>query len=135
MYSALADLVVATHFAFILFIAVGGFIAWRWPRLLWLHLLAVAWGIGIVVIGWDCPLTGLEHALRDRAGDPVNEGFIDRYVEGVIYPERYTGLLRALIAVAVLVGWAGVLVRRHDRLPNGSAMMDGSPSGTPTSAC
>ena len=117
MYSALADLVVVTHFVFIVFVAVGGLLAWRWRWLIWLHLPAVVWGIGIVAIGWDCPLTGVEHELRDRAGEPTNEGFIDRYVEGVIYPERFTTLLRVLVAAAVLVGWAGLVVRRNRRQP------------------
>ena len=31
--------------AFIVFVAVGGLMAWRWPRLLWLHVPAVAWGL------------------------------------------------------------------------------------------
>ena len=80
----LADLVVVVHFAFIILIAAGGLLAWRWPWpwLIWIHVPAVAWGIGIVTVGWDCPLTGLEHELRDRAGESVNDGFIDRYVEG-----------------------------------------------------
>lgn len=48
------------HFAFIVFVAVGGLMAWRWPRLLWLHVPAVACGLGIVTLGYDCPLTPLE---------------------------------------------------------------------------
>lgn len=105
----LADGVVLLHFAFVLYIAVGGFIAWRWPRTFYLHLGAVAWGLGIVVLGFSCPLTFLERALRGEAADAP--GFIDRYVEGVLYPEELTPLLRALMAVAVAVSYAGLAAK------------------------
>ena len=117
VYRFLADATVVVHFAFVVFIAVGGLLAWRWPRVLWLHVPAVVWGLGIVVIGYDCPLTGLERYFRRLGGEQVpRAGFIDRYVQGVIYPERYTSLLRALVAVLVVVGWTGALIRfRHPR--------------------
>jgi Protein of Unknown function (DUF2784) len=112
VYRALADVVVVVHFAFVVFIAVGGLLAWRWPRLLWLHVPAVIWGLGIVTIGYECPLTPLERYFRRLGGEHVpRAGFIDRYIEGVLYPERYTSLLRALVAVLVLVGWTGALIR------------------------
>ena len=112
VYRALADVVVVVHFAFVVFTAVGGLLAWRWPRLLWLHVPAVIWGLGIVTIGYECPLTPLERYLRRLGGEHVpRAGFIDRYIEGVLYPERYTSLLRVLVAVLVLVGWTGALIR------------------------
>jgi hypothetical protein len=113
-YRFVADTVVVVHFAFVVFVAVGGLLAWRWPRVLWLHVPAVIWGIGIVTIGYDCPLTPLERWLRRLGGEvPSHKGFIDQYLEGVIYPARYTSLLRALVAVLVVVGWTGVLLRLH----------------------
>ena len=112
VYRVLADAVVVVHFAFIVFVAIGGILAWRWPRVLWLHVPAVLWGIGIVTIGYNCPLTPLERGLRRLGGEvPSHKGFIDQYIEGVIYPQRYTSLLRALVAVLVVVGWTGALVR------------------------
>ena len=111
--STLADLVVVVHFGFVLFVALGGIMAWRWPWVIWAHVPAVAWAFGLVAIGYECPLTPLEEFLRRRAGEPVAEGgFVDRYIEGVIYPERYTALVRVAVVVAVLVGWAGLVVRR-----------------------
>ena len=111
-YRFLADAVVVVHFAFVVFVAVGGLLAWRWPRLLVLHVPAVVWGVGIVAVGYDCPLTPLERHLRELGGEePGNVGFIDRYVEGVIYPDDLTPLLRAVAAVLIAVGWAGAFVR------------------------
>jgi hypothetical protein len=115
VYRAIADVVVLVHFGFVLFVAVGGVLAWRWPRLLWPHLAAVAWGAGIVTIGWDCPLTPLEKHFRRLGNERGYEGgFVDRYIEGVLYPERYTSLLRALAALLIIIGWT-VLAVRHVR--------------------
>lgn len=112
VFGLLADLVVVVHLAFVLFVAVGGLLVWRWPWLMWWHLPSVAWGIAIITIGFTCPLTPLEHYLRGRAGQQGHDGgFVDRYVEGVIYPGGLTPLVRALIATAVVVGYAGALRR------------------------
>jgi Protein of Unknown function (DUF2784) len=112
VYRIAADAVVVAHAGFILFVAIGGIAAWWWPRLLWLHVPAVAWGIGIVAAGFDCPLTPLEQRLRRLAGGRGYQGgFVDRYIEGVIYPGEYTRLVQALIALAVVVGWTVLIVR------------------------
>jgi Protein of Unknown function (DUF2784) len=117
-YRFIADAVVLTHFAFIVFVAVGGLLAWRWPRTLWLHVPAVAWGLGIVTVGYECPLTPLEKYFRRRGGeDSYDGGFVDRYLEDVIYPDRYTPLLRAVAGTLIVVGWAGVVVRRRHPAP------------------
>jgi hypothetical protein len=115
LYRLLADGVVVLHAAFVLFIALGGIFAWRWPWLLWLHVPAVIWGVGIVLVGYACPLTPLEKWLRRRGGEGEYEGgFIDRYVEDVVYPEEYTPALRTLAAVLIAVGWMGVWRRRAE---------------------
>lgn len=120
IYRSLADVVVIVHLAFIVFVAVGGIMAWRWPMLLWLHVASVAYGAGIVTIGWECPLTPLEKYFRRLGNEQGYEGgFVDRYVEGVIYPERYATLLRFLAATLIAVGWFGLYLRhtRRDRGP------------------
>ncbi|MFP5375265.1 MAG: DUF2784 domain-containing protein [Acidimicrobiia bacterium] len=117
LYRVLADVVVVVHLAFIIFVATGSLLAWRWPAVAWAHLPAVAWGAGTVAIGCPGPLTPLEKSLRAAAGDDgYPGGFVDHYVEGVVYPEEYTGALQALAAAAVLVGYAGLLRRRGARL-------------------
>ena len=113
-YRFLADVVVVAHLAFIVFVAVGAMVAWRWPAALVLHVPSLAWAVASVTVGLTCPLTVLETFLRDRAGGArYSGGFVDHYVEGVVYPERLTPLLRALAAVAIVVGYAGVLRRRR----------------------
>ena len=113
-YRLLADLVVVVHLGFLAFVGVGGVLAWRWPALLWAHLPALAWGAASVGVGLACPLTALEKSLRELAGDRgYAGGFVDRYVEDVVYPSELTPLLRALVAAAVVAGYAGLLARRR----------------------
>jgi hypothetical protein len=131
LFDVLADVVMVVHLAFILFVAVGALLAWRWPRLVWLHVPAVAWGVGIIAIGYECPLTPLEKWLRRRAGDEGYEGgFVDRYVEDVIYPEEFTSLLRALAAVVIVAGYVR-LFRRRDGLGRQGSIQAGptTPAG------
>ena len=114
LYRVLADTVVLVHLGFILFVATGALLAWRWPALVWAHLPALAWGAGTVTVGFPCPLTSLENGLRDRAGGHGYEGgFVDHYIEDVVYPDEYSTALRALVAVAVLAGYAGRVRRAH----------------------
>lgn len=111
-YRLAADLVVVAHFAFIVFVAIGALLAWRWPRLLWAHLPAVAYAAAIAAFGFTCPLTPLEKWFRERAGDGYEGGFVDRYIEGVIYPGNLTTLLRSLAAAAIVIGYLGLARRR-----------------------
>ncbi len=105
-FDVLADAVTVVHLAFIVFVAVGALLASHWRRLVWLHVPAVAWGAGIIAVGYDCPLTPLEKWLRRRAGDePYDGGFVDRYVEGVIYPAEITPLLRTIAALLIVAGY------------------------------
>lgn len=113
-----ADVVVAVHLAFLVFLTVGSLLAWRWPRVVVLHLPSVVWGVVSITVGLSCPLTPLEKHLRRLAGEQgYAGGFVDHYVEDVVYPERYTPLLRALIATAILAGYLGLTQRSHQALP------------------
>ena len=119
MYAVLADATMLVHFAFLVFLVVGGFLAWRWPRVIYAHALMVAWGVLITVFSLECPLTGPEDYFRRRAGEEGlgSEGFIDTYLTDVIYPQEALWLVRGLVAALVLVSWIGfgVLRRRHAR--------------------
>ncbi|MGH8776601.1 MAG: DUF2784 domain-containing protein [Jiangellaceae bacterium] len=118
-YEVLTTVILSLHFAWLVYLAAGGFLAWRWPWAIWPHVAAAAWGAALVLAGLDCPLTAAEDWSRRQAGGAgVSTGFIDRYVEGVIYPERYTGVLQVLVALVVAVSWAGAhLLARRRRLP------------------
>lgn len=117
-YDLLANAVIVLHFSFVVFVAVGGFIAWRYPRVLAAHGPAVAWALGIVIVGWPCPLTGAENNLRERAGWLAYDGgFVDRYLTGVLYPTEYEQLMRALVAAGVISAYVPLIVRwRRSRM-------------------
>jgi hypothetical protein len=106
LYAALAGLVVGLHFAYLAVLIFGGLAAWRWRRLLALHLAAVTWGLGAVVVRYDCPLTALELHLRERAGRPLYaHGFIRHYVRGVLYPEWLTPFVMLVIVGLIVTSW------------------------------
>jgi hypothetical protein len=115
-YRILADATMAAHFGFLAYVVAGGFLAWRWPRAIWPHLLLAGWGGSAIVLHLNCPLTFVEDWARRRAGEPgLPGGFIDRYVAGVVYPQRYAGLVQMLAIVAVALAWTGALIRWQRR--------------------
>ena len=116
-YALLADLVMLLHFTFLAFVVFGGFLALKWPRLIWSHVLLVAWGFSTIAFSIRCPLTDVEDWARTSAGEAklTGTGFIDHYVEGVLYPEDYTRLLQAAAAVVVAGSWVGFVMRRRSR--------------------
>lgn len=100
----LADATVLLHLAFIAFAVLGGLLVLRRPRWAWLHLPALAWVVWLEFTGAICPLTGLENALRARAGEAgYAGGFIDHYLLPVIYPAGLTSGLQVIFGIVILV--------------------------------
>lgn len=111
-YRILASAILVAHFVFLGYVVFGGVLAIRWPRAFWPHLVAAGWGLLVITFPIVCPLTWAENWARRRAGEAaLTSGFIDRYIENVLYPERYTNLLRILVAVVILGSW-GLAYRR-----------------------
>ncbi len=112
----LADATVAFHFGFILFVVFGGALVWRRTAWAWLHVPAVAWVAWLEFTQAICPLTPLENALRVRAGGAgYAGGFIQHYLEPVIYPGGLTpGIQLALgaLVIAINVGVYALVWRR-----------------------
>lgn len=114
VYRVLADGVVVTHFAFIAFVVAGPYLARLWRPVVWLHLPALAWAVGIIAVGYECPLTALENHFRRLAGERIySGGFVDHYIENVIYPQRYTPLVLTLAAVLTAAGYASLVRTAH----------------------
>lgn len=112
-YRLVADLAMVVHFGFLVFVALGGFVA-LWRRwVLWPHVVAVVWGFSTVLLSWPCPLTSLENWGRERSRGArlSGTGFIDHYIEGVIYPDEHTRLLQALVLLVVIASWVAVARR------------------------
>jgi hypothetical protein len=103
MYSFLADLVVLLHFAFVLFVVLGGLLVLRWWRVIWVHVPSAIWGALISFFGWTCPLTPLENWLRELAGETgYDGGFVENYVVPLLYPGQLTRTLQIVLGMSVL---------------------------------
>jgi hypothetical protein len=113
-YFAVVVFSVCAHFAYLVYLPSGGFLALRWPRTTRLHVVSVCWGVLVVVLPVPCPLTTLENWARARTGmAPLPAtGFVDRYVEGTLYPSGRTGIAQALAFGAAVASWVA-LVKKH----------------------
>ena len=120
IWRALADGVVVLHLAFVAFVIVGGFLAWRWPRVLFGHLPALTWGLWVEASAQICPLTYLENQLRHLAGEAgYRGGFLDHYVLSILYPPGLTRtdqyILGALLLALNGYAYGRLLTRRRAR--------------------
>lgn len=112
IWSLLADGLVIVHFAFTAFVVFGGFLSWRWPRAMLLHLPALAWGVWIELSHAICPLTPLEIHLRQLGGEAgYTGGFLAHYLGEILYPVGLTAhiqyLLAALLVAVNAIAYAG----------------------------
>lgn len=103
IYRTLADLTLLAHFAFVLFVVLGGLLLFRCPRLAWVHVPLAMWGILVELAGWTCPLTPLENHFRRLGGEVgYHEGFVEHYVVSLLYPRGYTRPVGVVLGLAVL---------------------------------
>jgi hypothetical protein len=100
----LAWTVAVLHGAAVLFMLVGGLLALRWPRLLWVHVPIALAILAVYLTGSDCPLTDLELWLRAQAGTSgYTGGFIGHYVtEPLGFPIHETTTQIGIYAVALV---------------------------------
>jgi hypothetical protein len=112
-WPAIADAVLVSHFAFVMFVVGGLVLIWlgAWRRWTWvrnvrfrmLHLAAIGFVALEAIIGMACPLTEWEYLLRgERADGPT---FIERLVAPLIYYE-----LPAWAFTAMHIGFALLVV-------------------------
>ena len=117
-YRIAADMVLMTHFAFILLVVAGALAVFRYPWFVWIHVPAASWGAFVELTGRICPLTTLENFLRIHAGqEGYANSFVEQYILPVIYPvglTRQAQLLLAGLVVAVnAIIYATILLRKR----------------------
>lgn len=104
LYRVLADAVLVVHFAFVLFVVLGGLLVLRWPRIAWVHIPVAVYGAVIEFVGFVCPLTPLENSLRRLGGEAGYQGgFVEHYVTAALYPTGLTREIQLVLGVGVLV--------------------------------
>ena len=106
-----ADAVLVVHLAFVLFVVLGGLAVLRWPKLAWVHLPAAVWGALVELVGWICPLTPLENALREAAGGAGYRGdFVEHYLVALLYPDELTRAMQIAFGTVVVLINAAIYV-------------------------
>jgi hypothetical protein len=114
VWIGLADVVLIAHLAYLAFLPSGGFLAWRWPKIVPVHLAALAVGLVSITIGFDCPLTSWEQSFRRNGGQHAyTDGFVDHYLTGRVYPHGYAWLVQVVFALCVVVSYVGLFLRRR----------------------
>ena len=108
LYKVAADVIVLTHFLWIIFLLFGAIWGVRNRTVKIIHLAGLFFAILIQVFGWYCPLTYLEFWLRSRHNPSTSYAgsFIIYYVERLVYLEiSRTGVLLATIGLVIFNFW------------------------------
>ena len=129
LYLLAADAVLLLHVLFVSFVITGLALVlagkpagWTWVRNPWFRLTHLT-AIGIVVLqswfGLICPLTTLEMALRQRAGDAVYSGtFISHWLDSILYyeaPAWVFAVCYTVFGALVVLSWFWVRPRPLQR--------------------
>lgn len=113
----LTVMVTVVHFLALAYIGLGGFLAWIWPRSVFVHVLFAAWGVAVNVLPLACPLTVAEDFLRDLRGlDPLPGGFNEYYIYDTLLPHSTLPFVAAAALVLVAISYAGVYVLWRHRV-------------------
>lgn len=125
----LADLILAFHFLFVLFVVgglpaiwLGAALGWSWVRnrrFRLAHLATILFVATESLVGLACPLTLWEDLLR-RA-EPGGGSFMQRWVGRLLYydlPEWMFTLAYALFALLVLTTFLFIRPQRSDPSPH-----------------
>ena len=115
MNAVLADLVLVTHFAFVLFVVgslpliwIGAVAGWRWARNFRFriaHLAAITFVAAEALAGVWCPLTIWEDALRGRHEE---KSFVARWIHRLMFYDLPGWLFTTAycaFALAVVATW------------------------------
>ena len=126
-FTVLANVVLVTHFLFVLFvvggqlfIVLGCFARWSWARhrlFRIIHLVATGYVVLQSWVGMVCPLTKLENTLRREIGDPeYARGFIAHWLREMLYYDAPGWVFVLLYTIfAIIVGLSFVLCRPFSR--------------------
>ena len=124
-YVFLADLVLISHFLYVLFVVAGlalvwtgKFLKWKWVQNPWFrfaHLASIAFVALMSLLGIPCPLTILEGNLRIAGGgDIYNQSFIEYWLHRILFfdaPQSVFTLIYIVFAVVVAGSFYFVPVR------------------------
>ena len=112
MAGFLAHGTMVVHFIALLYIGLGGFLAWRWPKAIFVHIFFAIWGVAInTVPGLPCPLTSLEDYFRGKQGlGPLPGGFNEYYIYDDLIPRGLLPVVGVVAVLTVVVSYVGAYV-------------------------
>lgn len=103
IYRFLLELLIAAHFAFVVFIVFGAVSVFVRRWMIFLHLPTLAYGLLSELLNIKCPLALTEGWLRDlsfESGFAV--GFLEPFLIGLIYPPNWNQSFGNLMAILLL---------------------------------
>ena len=104
MYEFFANLTLIVHLIFILFVVFGGMIFFIFPKIIYMHLPALLWGIYIELTNSVCPLTYLENWFLYQSGlTTYSNDFINHYLFPIIYPEELTTNIQLYLSITLII--------------------------------
>jgi hypothetical protein len=112
MWGFLAGVTTVVHFIALLYIGLGGFFAWRWPKTIFIHIFFAVWGVAInTVPGLPCPLTTLEDYLRGKQGlGALPGGFNEYYIYDDLIPRNLLPVVAVAAVIILVVSYVGAFV-------------------------
>ena len=120
MNGALAEVMLAAHLAFILWVMLGVLVTRRRRWLAALHVASLVYGIVSELGPWPCPLTLAENFFEARAGIAPYQGpFLLHYLDAIVYPNLSPALLTVsgvAVCAANLLVYAWRLARARKKL-------------------
>jgi hypothetical protein len=105
LYRIGADIVVALHFLWVVFLIFGSLIG-RYSRPVKItHISGLYFAVILQIFGWYCPLTYLESWMRQQQDPFFSHGgsFLIHYLEGLIYIEAPSWIIFFLTVILVIM--------------------------------
>ena len=104
MYELFANLTLIIHLIFILFVIFGGLLFFIFSKIIYIHPLALLWGIYIELTNSICPLTHLENWFLYKGElTTYSNNFINNYLIPIIYPEGLTNEIQIYLGISLIV--------------------------------
>ena len=105
MYYGLgANLTLAVHFTFIVFVIFGALLLFTSKKISFIHIPSVIYGTYIELSHSICPLTYLENWFLKKAGlTSYPSGFIEQYLIPIVYPDNLTAELQFYLGFLLIL--------------------------------
>lgn len=104
IWRLLARATAGTHIAYTLFVVLGSLLVLQWPKLMLVHLAAVAWAGLTLIFDLGCPLTPWEKNFWGKGGvEPYPEGFLQHHVLRMRFTREHERRNHALLGGAAIL--------------------------------